>query len=287
MALFIWYICVNIIQMNSIQSMTRADFYMDTTRSARYFFSDYNKAFRDAIQNYINEQLGDEEQRDPKNFEWIQQIRDNLYTLIKLAILTPTNGTVVTNRYYSATPSHILYPADYHDFISLDVLIDGYTDYSKPTTYGKKGPLLKNSFMHPTNKKTYYVEDATGLTIWRGVGGTFTSASLEYLKSPADFSVGLENQLIAPGAVVLTNGVAYIAVEISVQNTVTYQIGDQFNAAGTSLTSGLVIAVSNTVPIELPASTHEKICKMAAEIMLLATSNYNASQAVESQVAKS
>lgn len=272
--------------MNAIQGMTRADFYLDVTRSARYFFSDYNKAFRDAIRNYIDENVGDENQRMPDNFQWIQQIRDNLYNLIKLATLTPTNGTVIKNRYYSFTPSHVNFPTDYYDFISLNVLIDTYTDYSRPTNYNKIGPLLMDSFRHPTNQKTYYNEDATGLVIWRGIGGTFTSAALEYLKAPLDFSIGAENQVILPGAVVLTNAVSYIAMEVSVQNAVTYQIGDQFNAVGTSLTNGSVILTANTVPIDLPLSVHEEICKRAASIMLLATSNYPASQAVSSEVAK-
>jgi hypothetical protein len=272
--------------MNSIQAMTRADFYMDNTRGARYFFADYDKAFNDAIENYIVKTLGTEKQRDPENFQWNQAIRDSLYTLLKNASPSITNGTVITNRYYSATPSHINYPTDYRSFVSLNVLIDSYTDYSRPTTYNEIGPLLKDSFRHPTNKKTYYNEDATGHTIWRGVGGTFTSATLEYIKIPNTFTVGNESQLISPGGAVLVNGLSYIALEISVQNASTYQIGDQFTAIGTALTSGIVILASNTVAIDLPSPVHEEICKMAAEIMLLATANYQASQAVESQVSK-
>lgn len=269
--------------MNAIEVMNRIDFYNDISRSGRFYFSDYNKAVNDAIKDYSDERLGDETQRNPKNMQWIQQIRDDLYTLIKKATLTPTNGTVITNRYYSSTPSHVNFPADYDDFISLEVLIDGYTDYSKPTSYNEIGPLLKDSFRHPTNTLTYYNEDATGLTIWRGVGGTFTSASLEYMKIPNTFSVGAETQLISPGGAVLTNGVSYIAVEISVQNAITYQIGTQFTATGNALTSGLVILASNTTTIELPDKTHNEICKAASRIMMLATSNYNASQAIETE----
>jgi len=267
--------------------MNRIDFYLDITRNARFYFADYDKSVNDAIENYIDEQLGDEKQRQPENFQWIQQIRDNLYTLIKTVSPSVTNGTVITNRYYSSTPSHLNYPTDYRSFVSLNVLIDAYTDYSRPITYNEIGPLLKDSFKHPTNQKTYYNEDATGHVVWRGIGGTFTSASLTYIKEPVLFTVGSETQLIAPGAVVLTNAASYIAVEVSVQNGVTYQIGTQFTAVGTALTSGLVILASNTTQIELPEKVHDEICKAAARIMLLVTSNYNAAQAVQTEVEKS
>lgn len=269
--------------MNAIQCMAYAEFYLDITRNGRFFFSDYNKAFGSAIQNYMDDRIGSELQRDPRNFQWIQQIRDELYPLLKVATSAPTNGTVITNRYYSVTPSHINFPTDYYDFVGLDVLIDGFTDYSRPTDYNDKGPLLKNSFEHPTNIKTYYNEDNLGLVIWRGVGGIFTSASLEYIRAPLDFSVGSEDQLLGPG-VTLTNGVSYIAVDISVQNAVTYQIGTQFVAVGTTLTSGSVIAAANTQTIELPDKTHSDICKIAAQIMLKVTSNYQAAAAVQSEV---
>jgi hypothetical protein len=272
--------------MNSIQSMTRADFYLDVTRNGRFFFSDYNKAFRDAIRIFIEEKLGDEKERDPENFQWNQAIRDSLYNLIATNSPTITNGTVINTRYYSVTPSTFPLPTDYYAFVSLNVLIDSFTNYSRPTSFNELGPLIQDSFRHPTNQKTYYNETNVGFTVWRGTGGTFTSATLTYLRAPADFSVGAESQLIAPGGAVLTNGQSYIAVEISVQNSVTYQIGDQFTAVGTGLTSGLVILAANTVPIDLPPSTHEEIAKRAAEIMLLTTANYQASQAVESQVQK-
>lgn len=272
--------------MNTVEIMTRIDFYNDVTRNARFYFSDYNKAVNDAAQNYIEKRLGDEEQRKPDNFQWIQQIRDELFTLLKVATLSPTNGTVITNRYYSHTPSHVNYPTDYYGFVALNVLIDAYTDYSIPTDYNEIGPLLKDSFRHPTNLKTYYNEDATGLTIWRGVGGTFTSAALEYIKQPITFNMGSEDQLINPGGAVLTNGVSYIATEVSVQNAITYQIGTQFTATGTVLTSGQVIPFAATATLDLPEKAHSDICKAASEIMLLVTSNYPASQAVGQQVDK-
>lgn len=271
--------------MNSIQSMARADFYNDVTRSGRFYFSDYNKAFNDAISLFIDGKLGDEQQRDPENFQWIQGIRDDLYNLITVASPTVTVGTPITNKYYTTTVNHIVFPTDYYDFVTLNCLIGGFTNYSRPTDYNQRGPLLQDSFRHPVNDKTYFLEDSTGLTVLAGPSGTFTSMSLTYIKTPATFSVGAETQLIGPG-VTLTNAVSYIAVEISVQNSITYQIGDQFTAVGTTLTSGLVIAAANTVSINLPDKVHDDICKAASRIMLKVTSNYQAAEAVESEAQK-
>lgn len=269
--------------MNAIQCMALCDLYMDVSRNARFYYADYNNAFGNALQNYMDRRIGDETERDPMNFQWNQQIRDDLYTLIANASLSVTNGTVINNKYYSATPSHIIFPTDYYDFISLNVLIDGFTDYSKPITYNQLGPLLKDSFRHPTNIKTYFNEDSTGLTVWRGVGGVFTSAALEYIRQPAPFSVGNESLLINAGTAIV-NGSIYIATEISVQNGVTYQIGDQFTTSGTTLTSGQIILASNTQTVDLPLKAHSDVCKIAAEILLGVTSNYQAAQSAKSEI---
>lgn len=267
--------------MNAIETLNKVFFYVDITRSARFSYLEVNMAVNDVIEDFVSQKLGDEQHRNPENFQWIQQIRDELYTLLTVATITPTNGTAITNRYYTTMPSHINFPTDYYDFVSLMVLIDGYTDYSRPTSYNDLGPLLKDSFKHPTNEKTYYNEDSTGLTIYRSNSGTFTSATLEYIKIPTEFTLSTESNLINPGAGVLTNGASYIAVETSVQNAVTYPIGTQFTAVGTALTSGQVILASLTSPIPLPEKAQEEICKRAAEVLLGVTSNIQQSQVAE------
>lgn len=263
--------------------MALCDLYMDVSRNGRFFYSDYNNAFNNAVQNYMDKCIGDETERDPMNFQWNQQIRDDLYTLIATSSPSITNGTVVNNKYFSATSSHILFPADYYDFISLNVLIDSFTDYSKPIRYDQAGPLLKDSFRHPTNLKTYFCEDSTGLTVFRGVGGTFTSATLNYIRQPAAFSVGNESLLINAGTAI-SNSTSYIATEISVQGGVTYQIGDQFTSSSIVLTSGQVILTSNTTSLDLPLKAHSDVAKIAAEILLGVTSNYQAAQSAKSEI---
>ena len=274
--------------MNAIQISNRIDYYNDLTRNARFFFVDKANAVNSVIATFIDQQLGFGQGQQKNAFQFVQKNRDKLYTLIKTATPSITNGTVVVGRYGSATPSHIVYPTDYRDFIELAVLIDGYTDYSRPTDYGKVGPLRDNSFMKPSNKKTYYNEDSTGITIWRGVGGTFTTATLTYLKTPATFSMGTETNLIAAGAGVLTIGLSYIAYEDSIQNGTTYLSGTQFTAAvTTNLISGSVILASLTTTCDLPEQTHDTIARLASDLMLGVTSNYNAAAFVEKEVNKS
>lgn len=258
--------------MNAIQTLNRVNFYADVTRNGRFSYLEIGTAVNDAIQDFMNEKLGDEAHRNPENFQWIQLIRDDLYTLIASATPTVSNGTTVVGRYYSSTPSSFSYPADYYQLIALRVISSGVSTYARPTTYNEIWPLLDDSFKHPTNVKPYYNETASGFTLWRGTTGTVT-VSLDYIKHPATFTLSTEANLINPGGAVLTNGLSYIAVEVSVQNGVTRQIGEQFTAVGTALTSGQVILASNTTPINLPEKVQDEIAKRAAEILLGNTSN--------------
>lgn len=273
--------------MNAIMTMLRVEFYTDNTRGARWFYSDITKAVQGAIQIFVDDHFGDELERKPISFQSIQQIRSDLATLIKNSSPTITTTGTVTTRYGTYTQNHFVIPTDYYELVAIWPIIDGYSDYSRPMTYNKQGPILDNSFMKPTNKKTYYNEDATGFTVWRGVGGTFPSLTLEYVKEPAAFSIGNESNVISAGAGVLTLGLSYIAIDDSVQNGVTYLGGTQFTAAvTTTLTSGTVILASLTTPIELPVKTHEVIAKMAAAILLKNVADYQKSQAIESEINK-
>lgn len=268
--------------MNAIASMLRSEFYLDVTRNARFPFSDFNKAFNDVIRVFIDQQFFG----DKAGFQMNQEVRSNLYTLIKSSSPAITTIGTVTTEYGSYTQNHVDFPADFYEFICAEPLIDGYKNYCRPTTYNELGPLLQNTFRKPTNKKTYYNEDSTGLTIYRGVGGVFTSINLEYIKEPAIFSVGTEANLISAGGAVLTNATVYIAVDDSVHNGITYLGGTQFTSVSTALTSGTVILASLTTPIELPDNVHEIINKMVSVLLLKTTSDYSKSQAVESEVSK-
>lgn len=271
--------------MNAVQSKQRIEFYIDLTRSARFTFQDYNMAVNDSIYEYVSQQAGRSDQRDPQNVQLIQRIRDNLYTLIKTSNPTITNGTTLVGQYYSSIPTNLTLPTDYETYLLLQYTISSITYYARPTSFNELGPLIDDSFNYPTNNMAYYNETTAGLTLWRGSSGTVSSALLTYLKTPNVFSVGQDNQIITSGTT-LTNLITYYALETCVYNGTTYYMGAVITGTGAALTSGTVILVSNTVDIELPPKGQEIVCKMAAQKLLATIGLFQESQAIGFEASK-
>lgn len=260
--------------MNPIVSKQRIDFYINLTATARFLYAEYSAAVNDVINEFKNQQLGDEIGRDPRNFDWTQQIKDNLYTLIKTATPTVAAPSTTTNKYYSYGVSTFPNPADYDSFVSLQTTVGGISTYARPINYNQILTTAENSYSHPTNEKPYFYENATGMSLLRGTSGTMTCL-LTYIKVPATFSIGAESNTITTGGT-LTNAVTYYALEVSVYATVTYQIGATITGTGAALVSGLVIPTSVTTAIDLPEKVQERICKMAATKMLRSIGEYPA-----------
>lgn len=272
--------------MNAILMRREIDFYNNVSQAPRFYDYEYDTAVRDVVLMVIEENLGELDERYPMSFQWNQQVRDNLQPLIKDATPSITNGTAITNKYYTVLPSTFTKPTDYYMLALLMCTIDGYTTYARPMKYNEEGPLFENSFMYPSNVKPYYNENSTGFTVWRSNSGTFTTAALTYIKQPSTFTIGKDSQLINAGTAIVS-GSSYIATAPSVQNGVTYQIGDQFTAVGTALTSGQVILASNTTAVDLPEKLHAKICKMASDIMMGTTRDFDAAAFSEREAQKS
>jgi hypothetical protein len=258
--------------MNAIQIANLIDTYLDVTRSARFQRQEYDNATDNAIRNYIDNILNDYLPNKNISFQSEQVISDDLYTLQKTQTAAPTADVA-------------LFPADYYFLTSLFVTIGGVTTYCRPTNQNELGPLLEDTFRKPSDAKPYYLQGLTGFKIYHGTG-TITSAALNYLKKPNTFTIGTDAQLITAGGT-LAIGSSYIAVDVSVENSITYAIGTQFLAGTTALTSGTVILASNTVTVELPEKTHPQIAKMAAEILSGVTQDYNRSAFSEKQANKS
>ena len=270
--------------MNPIQLKNRIDFYNNLTRNARFNFDEYAMAVNDVVQEFIFENLGDKENRNPKNFQWVDRINDQLFTLIATDTPTLVAGTPIVNKYYSTNVDTADFPADYNDFIALSLIVDGYTVYGRPTTFNKLNPMLGDSFRHPDENNVWYNWNDAGLTIYSK--GTVSECNLTYIRDAVDFSIGQESNLIdAPNT--LTNAVQYYATTPALYGTTTYQIGDVITGNGTALLSGQVIPVSVTSPVDLPAQAHEEIAKRASARMLLTRSNYPAAQAVDMAASKS
>jgi hypothetical protein len=270
--------------MNAIQISDRIDFYTDLTKSPRFPIEDRVKAVNDCTTVYIDNIIGDINDNQKYGFQSIQQVRNKLYSLIKKSTPTVTVLGTITTTAGTFTENHIDYPTDYYDFVAAWPLIDGYTSYCRPTNYDRRGPLLENTFLKPSNTKVYYNEDATGWVLTRGTGGTFTSLTLEYIKTPATYSLGATSQYFTSGTI--TNLLVYIACEETVYNAVTYVSGAEITGTGAALTSGRVILKSNTTTIDLPEKTHETIARMSAVVLLKNVGMFAAATAIESEIRK-
>jgi hypothetical protein len=270
--------------MNFVQLKNRVDFYLDMTRAPRFTFAEYNIAVNDTIEKFVSETIGDPNHSTPYSVQWVQQVRDDLYTLVKNATgPTITNQTAITAQYYTAGLCTFPNPADYYAFLALTGIIASKTIPAFPTNYNEETVLINDSFKHPTDTKIYYNENSSGFRVLKGTA-TLSSVNLTYIKTPATYSCGAETLLIDGGpAVTLTNLATYYATEISVYNGTTYQIGATITGVTAQLlTSGQVIATASGTNCDLPDRTHEEIAKRAAATMLLTTANYPAAQAVNS-----
>lgn len=267
--------------MNAIQLGYAIDLYTNLTHTGRFFNIEKNKAVNDAIMKKIDSITDTVNSNQLTSIDRIQKYRDELYTLLKSSATAATNIGSYNDDVYI---NHINYPTDYQTFVALTLTISSFTTYARETSYNKRGPLLECSFRKPTNKKPYFLEDTTGVLVYKGDSTTITTCKLDYIKIPATFSMGVESQYINAGAGVVAIGTSYIATEESVQNGVTYQIGTQFTAAvTTTLTSGQVILASNTTTCELPEKCHDQIAKMAAEILLGVNSAFDNSAFAEKE----
>jgi hypothetical protein len=256
--------------------------YTDYSRNSRFFNTEIDRAVNDAIMKKIDSITDSDKPNELRGIDRIQKFRDELFTLVKTAALTVTNIGAYNDDVYI---NHANYPTDYQTYVSITTTISGTSTYCRDQmTHNTKGPILECSFLKPSNKKPYMLEDATGFNIYKGTSATMT-ANLEYIKVPATFTMGADTDLINAGAGVLAINTTYIAVDVSVYNAITYREGVEFttNGALTDLTSGQVIKKSLTTAIELPPKCHEEIAKMAAEILLGVNSDYDGSQFAEKE----
>jgi hypothetical protein len=267
--------------MNAIEMGYAIDFYTNLTHSSRFYNIEKNQAVQDAIMKKIDSIVDTNNPNPLIGTDRLQKFRDELYTLMKQGTLTVTNTGAYNDDVYI---NHANFPTDYQTYAGLTLTIGGNTTYARETmTYGNKGSILECSFRKPTNTKPYFLEDSTGLKIYKGDSTAISLAILDYIKVPATFNLGMESQYISAGAGVLTAAATYIAVEESVHNAITRLPGTSFVAVNTNLTSGQVVLASNTTPCELPAKCHEEIAKMAASILLGTTSAFDNSAYVEKE----
>jgi hypothetical protein len=259
--------------MNIIQMMERIDFYNDRYKSARFADSNYMDAINASVNSLFKDKTDNKKLFRRYSFQSNEQVRRELYTLIKTSTIVPTAN------------KNVVYPVDFYYFGNMYTTVDGNVVYCKPTNLNEIGPLQVDPFRKPSSKKTYYIENKVGLDVYFGTG-TFTSASLTYLKTPDLVSIGTESDKKYPAST-LTSGVQYIVYEDCVFNAVTYYTGSIFTASVTAaLTSGIVIPNSVIVNCDLPENVHDEVCKMASEIMNGTIEDYNKSTFLQKEIEK-
>jgi hypothetical protein len=259
--------------MNIIQMMERIDFYNDRYKSARFADSNYMDAINASVNSMFKDKTDNKKQFRRYSFQSNEQVRRELYTLIKTSTIVPTAN------------KNVVYPIDFYYFGNMYTTVDGNVVYCKPTNLNEIGPLQVDPFRKPTPKKTYYIENKVGLDVYFGTG-TFTSASLTYLKTPDLVSIGTESDKIYPGGAVLTVGDDYIVYEDCEHDNTIYYAGSIFTATLTSLTAGIVIPTSVIVDCDLPENVHDEVCKMASEIMNGTIEDYNKSVFLQKEIEK-
>lgn len=259
--------------MNAIQMMERTDVFMDRYKSARFADSNYMDAFNSVVLSMFKDKTDNKKLFRKYSFQSNEQVRRELYTLIKTATIVPTGDVVV-------------YPADFEYYGDMNVIIDGVEDYCRPTNFNEIGPLQDNPFRKPKATKPYYIENSTGLKVYYG-SGTFTSATMTYLKTPNTISIGTDSNKINPGGAVLTIGLVYVVYSPTVvHNGTTYYVGQTFTATATSLTSGIVILNSVLVNCDLPENVHDEVCKSAAQLLQGTIEDYNKSAFLQKEIEK-
>lgn len=266
--------------MNAIQIYYAIGVYTNTTQHSRFLFSEVNKAVNDAIKDEMDDIIDGPNKQGLNGIDRIQKFRDDLYTMIKTSASVPTTTGTINGI---ITENHFNFPTDYQTYVSMTATIDNFTTYLRETNYNMVGPLLECSFRKPNNSKPYFLEDNTGLKLYRGISGVMSLATLTYIKQPVPFYMGNETDIIGAGVGVLTINTSYVAVDDSVYNGLTYVAGVMFTTNGTltNLTSGQVIPSSILVTVELPEKCHDNVAKMAASILLGVTSAFENSAFVE------
>lgn len=267
--------------MNAIETYNAILAYTDYSRAGRYRFSEVNLAVSDAMDKLI-EGITDSDKGKLTGIDRIQAFRDRLYTLIKPFTSVPTNIGFYND---DIIIDHVNYPSDYRTYDRMNITIGGVSGYVRDTTSNELGPLLDCSFRKPTNNKVYFLEDATGLSLYRGATGVISSSTLTYIKKPLDFNMGDESNVIQQGTGVLALTTSYTVLDNAIYNGVNYISGKVFTTNGvlSDLTSGEVILTSLLVPIELPEKTHSDIAKMAAAILLGQTEDFESSGFAEKE----
>lgn len=257
--------------MNTLLMIQATSEIVDRVQNSRIDNIRYCNALNTAIERIISNRYDAAKINREFSFERSQKLIDELVTLVvKSAPIAPANN-------------YIARPANYSHLILCEATINSIDYWARPITHSLLAANANNPFKSPkVPKRIFYTQDNTGIELHFGTG-TFTFATITYLKRPDIVTVGFPRNEIVPGAAVLTIGVNYSVLEECVHNGQTFYEGESFNAATTALTTGIVILTSVIVNSNMPENLHKEICELAAAKILSDIQSFDSSKAAENQ----
>ncbi|MFH0866523.1 MAG: hypothetical protein V1904_10015 [Bacteroidota bacterium] len=261
--------------MNIIQHAEGLDAYIDRVNSPRFSNLLRVRFINAAIGDIMEDRYSNIRNRKGYSFETIQRVRDELYTLVK--IKSPMTAT--GNAYPIAQ-----FPTDYKYGLVMKVLINSVEYWALPYMYNMKPVMNLDPFERPKldyPSRVYFMQDATGFTLYFGTTGVLGNGTLDYLKLPNTCVYGIERDSTYVGP---AGGIACIAIEPLVYAATSYAIGATFTlAVATSITSpvGGPAFVTGFTNSDMPATLDEEIMKRASSLMLMSISDYNKEAVIE------
>lgn len=254
--------------MNLAEMHDRIDAYLDRSRSPRYTKTIRDMAINTAIDQFVKDRY-DNIKRDPRgySFEIVERVREELFTLVE----TDYPITIVGNL--TPSPPDFLYHVVTYINTSAGRVLSVLKSYVE-------NDLTANSFTKPKPTQPIHRRTNTGFIFDVGSPASFSgSGQMTYIKYPA--KVRWDETVISasPGALVPGN-TYYVVSGPIIHAGNTYAQGQTFVASATSFVGGTVNLLNNC---NLPQTTHEEICKIAARIISGSYEDYNKSQNMEQE----
>lgn len=257
--------------MNLLEMHDRIDAYLDRPRSPRYTRAIRDKALNTAIDQFVKDRY-DNIKRDPRgySFEIVERVREELYTIVE----TDYPIAIVGNT--APTPPGFLYHIITYINTSAGRVLSVLKSYVE-------NDLTANSFTKPKPSQPIHRRTSTGFKFEVGYPALFNgSGEMTYVKNP-DKAFWNETP-INPGPAALTIGATYYVVSgAPIHAGTAYSPGQVFTAVGTAYTGGVLNRITGS---NLPESTHEELCKIAAGIISGSFEDYNKSQNMNAETQK-
>jgi hypothetical protein len=256
--------------MNLKEMHDKVDFWADKVKSPRYSRTDRDQALNTAIDSFVKDRYDNIKQQRRYSFEVPERVREELYPII------------VDDYPISIVGQKTDTPPDFSYHLLTTVTVNGKQEPCDLKTY-QESDLSKNSFTKPGVNKIIHRRTATGFTFSSGKL-VLGPGLMTYLKNHT--RVKFDETPITQGLTALIIGRPYYVVSGIVNSgSIIYPVGSVFTATIGSFTGTGI--VNNLTQTELPVSTHEEICKIAASVLTGTFEDYQKSQKVSMEAERS